>query len=516
MKMSNSNQLRFGIGLSYIQMGLAIVIQLIYTPFILRMLGDSEYGLLQTATSTVAILSVLNLGFNSSYIRYYARYKQANNEQAIYRLNGLFLILFSILGSIVLLSGWILSNNLEVVFAEGLTQEEYETGRTLLLITVINLALSFPRSVFANIITAHEKYVFLKSITIIESVGGPIINFFVLYFGFRSVAVAVVSLTVGILVFILYAVYTFGVLRQKFLFRDFEKGLLGSLFRFTGLIAINLIVDQVNNQVGKILLARFCGTAVVALYTVGINFSNYYTQFSTAISGIFTPRVHQMVISTENDPARQRTVLTGFFTKVGRMQFLLLGLILSGFALFGQAFLDLWVGPGYQEAYYVALVCMLPGTVPLIQNVGIEIQRAENRHHYRSIIYGSIAVFNVLVSIYLCQIWGAVGAALGTGAACVLGHGIIMNIVYHKRINIDVWVFWRNILRQLAGMLPAFAVGIIILLCIPISSWLMLLVWAVVYVLAYCLSVWLLSLNREEKTLIIGAVKKLLHRGTPS
>ena len=513
MRINKQDQLRFSVILSYVQMALAIVLSVLFTPYALGTLGDNEYGLLQTANSTVAMLSVLMLGFNSSYIRYYARYRQAGDQQAIYKLNGLFLILFCALGALVLGCGLFLAGNLELVFEDGLTAEEYATGRILLIITTVTLAISFPRVVFSNIISAHERYVFLKVVSMVESVGGPLLNFGVLYLGLRSVALASAALVVGVAAFGLYVLYSFRVLKQKFIFRDFEKGLLASLFRFAGFIAINLIVDQVNNQVDKILLARYCGTAVVAVYAIGINFSNYYTQFSTAISGIFTPRVHAMVISTEDDPRQQRQALTAFFTKVGRMQFLLLALIASGFVFFGQQFLNLWVGPGYTESYYVALFCMLPGTIPLIQNVGIEIQRAENRHHYRSVIYGIIASFNVAVTIYLCQIWGAAGAALGTGLACLLGHGLIMNLVYHRKINIDMWIFWRNIGRQLLGMVPAFAVGFLIARYVAIESWLKMLACIFVYGAAYVASVALCAMNSEEKMLCRAILKKLPHRG---
>lgn len=513
MRLNNQKQLRAGVALSYVQMAVAIVIQLVYTPFALRILGDNEYGLMQTAFSTVAMLSVLSLGFNSSYIRYYARYKQNNDAQAIHKLNGLFLILFCILGSVVLASGLFLAGNLELVFDDGLTAQEYATGRVLLIIATVNLAMSFARSVFSNIITAHERYVFLKCVAMVESVGTPVINFVVLYFGMRSVALAVVSLVLGLIVFALYGVYVLSVLKQKFIFRAFEKGLLKSLFCFTSFIVINMIVDQINNQVDKLVLARFCGTAVVTLYSVGINFSNYYTQFSTAISGIFTPQVHQMVISTEKDPVLQRKTLTDFFTSVGRIQFFLLALIMSGFILFGQSFLMLWVGPEYNASYYVALVCMLPGTIPLIQNVGIEIQRAENLHHYRSYIYGIIAIFNLLISIQLCQIWGAVGAAIGTGVACLLGNGLIMNIFYHKKINIDMLVFWRSILRQLLGLVPAMAVGCVIAQVGKFTGWLQLVGGIAIYVAAYLLSAWLFAMNPKEKDLVGRVAQKFLHRG---
>ena len=59
------NQLKLGSVISYIQIAAGIVIGLIYTPWMIRLLGDSEYGLYHTAISTISMLSVLSLGFNS-------------------------------------------------------------------------------------------------------------------------------------------------------------------------------------------------------------------------------------------------------------------------------------------------------------------------------------------------------------------------------------------------------------------------------------------------------------------
>ena len=87
-----SNQLKLGSLLSYAQMLLSIIIGLVYTPVMLRLLGQSEYGLYNTVASTIAMLSVLSLGFNSSYIRYYSQYKLRNEQDKIAKLNGLFML----------------------------------------------------------------------------------------------------------------------------------------------------------------------------------------------------------------------------------------------------------------------------------------------------------------------------------------------------------------------------------------------------------------------------------------
>ena len=90
------DQKKAGVLLSYGQTVLSTLISLVYTPVMLRLLGQSEYGLYNHVSSTIALLSVLSLGFNSSYIRFYSQYKKEDNESAIARLNGLFLIVFSI------------------------------------------------------------------------------------------------------------------------------------------------------------------------------------------------------------------------------------------------------------------------------------------------------------------------------------------------------------------------------------------------------------------------------------
>ena len=75
-------------------MFLNIVISLVYTPFMLNTLGQSEYGLYSTVSSTIAMLAVLNLGFNSSYIRYYMKYKVEKDEESISKLICLYLSKF--------------------------------------------------------------------------------------------------------------------------------------------------------------------------------------------------------------------------------------------------------------------------------------------------------------------------------------------------------------------------------------------------------------------------------------
>lgn len=507
------NERKLGTVLSYLQMGLGTLISLIYTPLMLRLLGQSEYGLYNTVSSTISMLSLLNLGFGSGYVRYYAQYKKENNREAIYRLNGLFLTIFAVIGAVALACGLFISAHLEMVFDSGLTENEYNLARTLMTLLTVNLAVSFPMSVFSNIVSASERFVFLKLLGILKTVVSPLLTVPLLLMGFRSVALVISTMVISLLTDILYLYYVLFVLKNRFIFQGFEPGLLKTLFAYTVFIAMNLVVDQINNNLDKFLLGRFNGTAATAIYSVGFALYHYDMMFSTAICAVFTPRVHLLIQETGADPSLRTERLTELFTKVGRIQFLVLGLVTSGLVFFGKQFIvNIWAGPAYEEAYYVMLLLVLPSMVPFIQNLGIEIQRAQNKHQFRSIAYLIMAAVNFALTVALCPRYGAVGATVGTAISLLLANGLVINIYYHKQCNIDIIAFWKSILRLAAGLLPPILLGLILMVSFKELSILQYLAAIAAYTAVYCLSMWCLGMNHYEKSLVRSAVRAVMKR----
>ncbi len=504
-----ANQLKAGAIISYLQMGVQIIIGLAYTPIMIRLLGQSEYGLYNTVASTISMLSVLRLGFNNSYIRYYSIYKKNDDQKAIERLNGLFLGVFSVIGIIAFICGLYLTNNLSIVFSTGLTTEEYDIAKILMLLLTINLAISFPMSVFSNIISAHERFIFLKSLEIVKHVLGPLVTLPLLLLGFRSIAMVSVTLFVSLLVDVTYIFYVLVVLKNKFLFVKPERALFKDLFAYTAFIAIELIVDQINWNIDKILLGRFKGTAMVAVYSVGYSLYTYYQSFSSSISGVFTPRIHK-IVNSEKEKTEKKRELTELFTKVGRIQFIILALIASGVVFFGRYFItEIWAGNEYEHSYIVAVLLIGSASIALIQNIGIEIQRAEFKHQFRSIVYVIMALINLGLSIVLCQKYGAVGSAAGTAISLIVANGIIMNIYYHLRCNIDIIYFWKKILRLALGLIIPFAVGIGINVLWNNTSVVVYLLKILIYTAIYIFSMWIIGMNEYEKNLCKQFLKKL-------
>lgn len=413
-KVSKTKSLKIGVIISYISLFAGNIISLIYTPIMLRLLGQSEYGLYSLASTFVGYLGLLSFGFSSAYICYFSRYKVKQDTDGIARLNGMFLTIFSVVGLLAVLAGGVLVASAPRIFSQGLTPAQIHKAKLLMKILIANLALSFPLSVFDSYITANEAYVFQKTLALIKSILSPLVLLPVLFMGFRSVGLVVASSALNIGIGLVNILFSAKRLSFRAKFGAFDLSLFKEIAVFSSFIFINIIVDQINWNVDKFLLGIFKSTVAVAIYGLASQLNTYYISFSTTVSSVFIPRVHQLVSQGDNDRA-----LTQLFTRIGRIQFMILSLIATGLIFFGKPFIMRWAGDNYENSYAIALLLILPVTIPSIQNIGIEIQRAKNMHKFRSGLYLGIAIANVLCSIPLCRLYGGVGCAIGTAASLI-------------------------------------------------------------------------------------------------
>lgn len=501
------NQLKAGVILTYASQAIHILSGIIYTPIMLRLLGQSEYGLYQLVASVVSYLSLLSMGFGAGYIRVYSQYKAKDDSIGIAKLNGMFMAVFSGISLISLLCGSVMLGNVRVIFGSGLSDAELDKAKVLMTMMVINLAVSLIDSVFNCYVTAKENFFFQKAVNFLKSLLNPFIALPLLIMGYGSVGLVAVSSFLAIASIVVDLWFCVKKLSMKFIFKGFDLKLLKSIWVFTFFIFMNMIIDQINWSVDKFLLGRLIGTTAVAVYGVAGALNSMYLTFSTAVSGVFVPRVNSFVAS-ENDNNK----LTKLFTRVGRIQFIILALIISGYILFGKEFIGFWAGTGYDEAYFVGILLMVPVTVPLIQNLGIEIQRAKNMHKARSLVYLAIAIVNVFLSIPLIKLWGATGAAVGTAISLVLGNGLFMNIYYHKKIGLNMLYFWKEIFKFIPAATTSAVFGIIIKYFIPAGNILSLILGIALYSVVYVLSMWFMGMNKSEKELLSGPIRKIFKR----
>lgn len=501
------SELKSGIILSYINLGLGTIIPFVYTPIMLRILGQAEYGLFSLASSAVSYLSLLSFGFGSTIIRYISKYRAEGDKKSETAAYGFFLALYCCLAILVMICGTIIAFNIEPIFQRGLSNKELEKMKILVLIMTFNSALSFPNSVVSSMITAHEKYIFRKLVDMLSTVIAPLANLIALYLGFASVGMAMAATIIQFLMLPLNIVYCTKRLQIKPVFTKLPVTLIKEMLGFSVFVFIGSIVDMLFWSTDKVILGMLSGSVAVAVYNVGSTFNNMVMNLSTSISGVLTPRVTGMVIKETKTEE-----LTELFIRVGRLQFVIIALIVSGFTVFGKAFINLWAGVDYADAYWVAILTMFPLCVPLIQNTGLTIITAQNKHQFRSIVYLIIAIINVVSTYLIVPYYGILGAAICSGVAYILGQGVIMNTYYYKVTGLDIPLFWRNIMKMAIIPVIMSIVGLYIMNLIIIKNWYVFLGGVVIFSVVYAVLMYCVVFNEYEKGIFRDPLLRMMKK----
>lgn len=498
------DQLKAGALLNYVTIILNVLVGLLYTPFMLKSMGQSEYGLYSLVASVIAYLTILDLGLGNAVIRYTAKYRAENRYEEQYEMFGMFFIMYVLIGAFTLLLGIGLYLNVENMFGSSMTASEIGKAKVMLLLLVFNLAYTFPMSIFGSIINAYERFVFPRVVNIVRVVLNTAVMICLLKMGYKAIAMVIVQTVFNILTLLLNYVYCKRKLKIKVKFGNFKWDFMKEVLIYSFWIFLNVIMDRVYWSTGQFVLGSLSGTVAVAVFAVAVQLQMMYMQFSTAISTVFLPKVTGMVAKGDSNKD-----LSDLFIRTGRIQFAIMSLILSGFIVFGKQFIMLWAGYDYIDAYTICVLFFTSLLIPLTQNVGITILQARNQMKFRSLLYIAIAIVALILQILFARRWGGIGCAIAISGALLIGQGFIMNIYYAKVQKIDIIVFWKEILRMAVAPIMLIVVFMFLMGRVEIDTWYRLLMYITIFCVIYIPLLWKVSLNESERSLIDSTVKLL-------
>lgn len=493
MRDDTEKQRNAGMILSYISIGISYLVALLYTPVLLRLLGQSEYGLYTLSTSVVNYLNLLSFGIGASYVRFYAKSKSAGDDKKVASLNSMYVLIFSGIGILTLLIGSVLIINVDIFLGKGLTTDELSRSKVIMNILVINIAIAFPASVFSSYLTANERFIIIRFVQILKQILNPLLVLPLLLMGKSSISIAVIMLLVNVVADVCYIFYALKKVNMSFGLEYLDIKLLVEIFCFSFFIFLNSVVNEINWNLDKFLLGIFHGTTAVAVYGVAAQFNTCIMSFSTAVSNVYVPQVNQ-IMSKENG----KKEINALFIRLGRIQFIIVFFIIMLFAILGRPFIIFWAGTGYKDAYWIILLLAASELIPLTQNIGIEIQRAQNKHHFRAILYFIIALLNLCISIPLGRKFGGIGCALGTALGQIIGNIIIMDWYYYRKLDIDIKEYWRNVIKLFPALVLPISAGAFIGR-INITHFWQIMVMGEIMAVLYGGSMWVMGLNESEK-----------------
>ena len=499
--MTNENkQLKYGAVISYIAIFINTLTALFYLPWMARKLGQSHYALYNLAFSFVNFFLV-DFGLGMAVSRFAAKYRaeEADDKQNI--LIGTITKLYLAIDAVIIVVMVVVYFFIDVIY-KGLTPEEIAVFKPLYLIMTAYSVLSFPFMSINGILTAYEKFVALK----LCDLGQKLLTVGLIIFGLKTghgvtflIGANVVGGAVALFAKLLIVRKETPVVPD---FRTRDPEILKGVLTFSIWTAVVSVCQRMVFTLAPTILGMVSNSREIALFSPANSLEGYFYMFAAAVNGLFLARISRYIAKNEEDK------LFDLMVKVGRYQMVVMGLIFIGFLCVGRDFMRLWMGPEYQGAALCGILMFVPDLLLFTQQIANDTVIAKNEVKHYAYSNIGMAVICVVLSFILARPLGALGSSIAIAVSYFFTF-VYMNVVYYKKLNLDIFTFFRKCYGSF--VLPYAITIVLSKLVLPLihnQGWIGLLVKAIFIAVVYLVSVWFLALNSEEKSRLMRRLHK--------
>lgn len=489
------SQLKKGAILSYINILLTNLIGLFLTPFIIRSLGDSEFGLYTLIGAFVGSLTIMDLGLNNTIIRYVAKFRAENDKNSEYNFLGTTMLIYSLIGIVVVAIGIFLYQRLDSLFGTSLTADELEKAKIMYQILVFNLAITLPGGAFTAICNAYEHFVFPRALSIIKYLVRSVLILVILAKGTDAVGLVIIDTVVNIGAILVTLYYTLFKLRTKFRFRSLNMRMISEIFSYSFWIFLYAIVIQLQWNSGQVILGMTADTLTVAVFGVGVMLGSYYGAFASVVNTLLLPRATKLTVYQGNELTYTKEMI-----KFGRMNSFVLLAILGGFFVIGKDFIRLWIGSSYDLAWQISLAFMIVMTLPLVQSFGNSILEAMKQNRFKSILSITTLSLGVVTAYFLSHDYGLFGV-LYPIVFFIFLNSMIMLWYYKRVFGLMVLPFLKEVLlKPVLNLLFLVFIANFASKSQETTSWMGLVIKIGLFCAGYLATNYIFVLNKTEKS----------------
>lgn len=493
-----------GVLVSYAYSIAQILVQLLYVPILLNGIGQSEYGLYQFVGSVMAYLTVINNVLAAGITKFYSRAYILQDQTLMENTLAIAKRLYWLVSVVAVLAILALGTVVSFVYSGSFDSGQIAEVDLMFVVLAVDMIVVMNNTINIAVITANEKFVFLRLSQLLTAILQPVLVVIMMQLWSSAVMVCVMTLACNLLCAVLQRVYAQSALKTKYTYHGMDKGLVKELLAFSSTVILVALSDQIFWKSGQLILGFFYGPDLIAVFAIGAQIYSVYMALGTSVATVFLPRITDIYLNSI-DRSRE---LSSLFIQVGRISFYITFLVLAGFAILGEEFVSLWAGEKYRDAYWVALIVMVPFTIDIIQNLGLTILQVADKYQFRGYLNIVISAANVALSIFLASEYGVRGVAFSTAISMFIGNGLVMNWYYGKKIGLDVASFWRSIMRIGVPLILVSAFAGCVWQMIDLHGWISLIIAGAVFVVAYGIVAVLLCFNNEEKMLLFRKLGK--------
>lgn len=492
-----SSEAQKGAIYNYINLLLINAIGIVLTPFIIRSLGPSQYGLYTLIGAVAPYVALFDLGIGKTITRYVAHYRahHDNVSESQFLTTTAYIYLFVV--AILLACGACLYLNVDNIWGKHFTADELNDMRQLVLLVIATQAIIIPGNAFTAICNGMGKFAFPRGIQPIKYIIRALCVVALLLYGCKAIALVAVEALLCIGVIIATFFYVKRNIGRSHIFAT-QRMAMRPILIYAVWIALYATTCAFQWNAGNIIAGMTGDATSVGIIGIGLLLGSMYGYFAETINRMTMPHASRF-IKTAPD-GRQ---ITDEMVRVGRLVAIPQIGILGGFAIFGHDFVTLWAGEIYTPAYYIALTMMSAWTLQLSQEYGTSLLEAKGTVRTISIINFVCIFVGVVATYFVAQQWG-MESIIYTLAAGTIAVTIANNIYYRRRLQLNTALYLK---RVFALLLTVTALWVVIYKtigahCVTSPSWWWIAIGGITYAAVYAVSIYRFVLTPEERQIV--------------
>lgn len=495
-----TNQLKIGSIISYIGLAINILVGLIYTPWMINSIGKADYGLYTLALSVISLF-VFDFGIGQAVTRFIAKYLAEGNQEKANNCLGLVYKLYFYIDIFIFLVLAGIYFFIPNIYKE-LTPDEIEKFKIIYIAVAFFSVLSFPFIPVNGVLTANEKFIQLKLCDLAHKLIIVFTMTACLMLGYGLYALVWVNIIAGLLaiVFKLYFIKrdTQTSVNLSYQNRAEFREILG----FSGWVTIRSITERLIFTVSPSILGVISGSVEIALFGIVNVLEGYVFSFAGALNGLFLPRVSKIAADPNGD-------IFPLMVKVGRLLYLVIGLIIIGFIAVGNEFIGIWLGTGYETVYFSTVLVIIPSLIYVPHEIGLSAITVQNKVKEQAIVYLAMSFVNIVLGIMLAKIYGCLGLCIAIFIAYTI-KTIGTDIILKRILLIDVHQFYYKVILSMGIPMSIVMVMSFLYKMIPVYGTLGFIVKGTLVVITYIIVMWRLSMSKDEKEMFVGPLTRIV------
>lgn len=490
----------------YFRMFLTMGISLFTTRVILNALGVNDYGIYNVVGGMVSLFTVVTASLSASISRFITFELGTGNKEKLKQIFSTAIAIQVRMAIVVLILGatvgfWFLNYKMNI------SETRIVAANWVLGFSIFSLMISLISGPYNAEIIAHERMKVFAWIGIIEVIFKLIIAYALFIFSNdRLILYALLLFLVSVCIRLIYGAYCrkhFEECKGKV---KFDKSIFKEMSSFAGWAFIGASSSMVQSQGNNIILNLFYGTIMNASFSIGTQVNGAVTSFASNFLVALNPQI------TKSYAQKEIRRLYQLIFKGSKLSFFLLWIISGVVLLNTQDILQIWLKNVPEDSILFVQLFLIFSLCEMTSNPLIAAQSATGKIKYFNICIGGFRMLALPLSYVFLK--------LGFPAQTVLVVMIFISFVnlflrllfLRNSINLSIIEFFRIVLsRIILVILVNVSISKLAIYYIPDTTGLSVVKWVICFIIT-SLSIYYLGCSKDERTLILEYIKKLIIR----